>query len=241
MSKPNADSEPIAPEIVDQAVTWFVKLSSGSATHEEQAACAQWRAAAPAHERAWQRLEGIAHTAQHGSRATPLARGTLVDVADRQLSRRQVLKKSILLLGLVGGSVWLARQSIPWAFYLADIRTGAAGRRELTLADGSRLLLDAVSAINIDARVAAGRIELISGRLLVTTSPNPARLPLEVITADGTLIPHGTRFSVRRYADDPRTQLMVMDGAVTVRPADGTGAVRTEAGWQITLSRRIRR
>ncbi len=135
MSKPNADSEPIAPEIVDQAVTWFVKLSSGAATHEEQAACAQWRAAAPAHERAWQRLEGIAHTAQHGSRATPLARGTLIDVADRQLSRRQVLKKSILLLGLVGGSVWLARQSIPWTFYLADIRTGAAGRRELTLAE----------------------------------------------------------------------------------------------------------
>ncbi|WP_198089205.1 FecR/PupR family sigma factor regulator, partial [Variovorax sp. E3] len=46
-------------ELLDQAITWAVRLGSGSADRKIRDACGAWRAAHPAHEAAWQQVQSV--------------------------------------------------------------------------------------------------------------------------------------------------------------------------------------
>ncbi|ENO86466.1 FecR domain-containing protein [Thauera linaloolentis] len=218
------------PEVVEQAVAWHVALLSGSADDAQRAACLAWRQASEAHECAWQRIAALGQgmRAASGEIAAPLARQVLRSATGG--ARRTVLK-TFAGLGLLGGGALLARELRLHDAIGADYRSATGEQRWIALADGTRLLLNTATSVDVHYDAEQRRVHLRHGEILVESAPDAARRPFLVSTAQGDILPVGTRFSVRQERDGGPVGVAVFDGAVDLRPARGT-ALRLRAGQQ---------
>ncbi|MBV6303920.1 FecR domain-containing protein [Candidimonas humi] len=228
--------------IVERAVAWYVRLASGTATARDRAEFGRWRAAHPDHAQAWARLEHLGTRLQgSAARVAPaLARATLARAASFS-SRRRAFKR-LAWIGAGGAGLYLFQDQVPWRSELAiafsDVHTPTGERRSMVLADGTRLLLNTATAVELRFGASERRIVLRSGEIMVATAKDPGRRPFIVATADGELRPIGTRFTVRRDADagDRRyTQLAVTEGAVQVR-AMHAGSLLVQAHQQVRFT-----
>ncbi|MBB1601682.1 FecR domain-containing protein [Variovorax sp. UMC13] len=224
---------PPAPDaaVLREAAQWLVRLHSGRAREADHAACAAWREADPAHERAWQRAERLSQ--KFGA----VPSGVGVPVLARQVrGNRRAALRTLALLATAAPAAWLGWRLAPWEAWTSDHRTATGERREVQLADGSRVLLDTGSAI--DVRIDAGQrtLRLRAGAIQVRTAAD-AR-PFVVETALGRLRALGTRFTVRQDGDEAQREirLAVTEGAVevTLRGASSPALV-VPAGRQTLL------
>lgn len=220
----------------EQAIDWLVEARSGTMDDAQRQALARWRAADAAHEAAWAHVSGAleqalqplaVHAAQAGE--TQATMGALLQPAPR---RRQIVRGTLALAGLgVGGLA--AHRVTPLPGLLADARTATAERRLIALADGSRLLLDARSAVDISLAADSRRIVLRHGALIASVAADAAR-PFSVHTPHGSLAPlhaDGARCMVRLA--EAHTQVAALDQAWAVRTAPGRqGLLRAgESAW----------
>ncbi|CAI8906736.1 transmembrane sensor [Pseudomonas donghuensis] len=210
--------------ILAQAVDWYVRLHESTvseATHSEWQA---WLAADPQHAAAWKRIEQLQQRLTQAPAA--LASSTLERA--RQ-GRRATLKTFALLLG-AGMLGWQGYQASPWR---ADYTTRVGQRRTLTLADGSRLVLDTDTRVDVRFDAQQRLIILRHGEILVETGKDSR--PLSVQSAEGRILALGTRFAVRQ--GDGVTRVTVEAHAVEVRPRLATApAVRADAGHTLTFA-----
>lgn len=230
-------SRSIDPDIVEQAVAWLVKIQSGSASVREAEVCDLWRRSHPDHERAWLRLSGLGRDLREGTGAVPaqVVRSTLRG-ADRQ-QRRWALK-AVAGLGVGTVAAWTLRHDV--AALNADHRTVAGERRQVVLADGTQVLLNTRTAIDVQMDATSRTLRLLDGEIMVSTAKDAAGRPFAVLGRDGRLVPVGTRFVVRTFddADGPRSELTVLEGAVDLRAGAGEGApvLRVPAGRRVGYS-----
>jgi transmembrane sensor len=204
------------PVIVRQATEWMARMWSGEVSDEVRAACAQWRASHPDHERAWSRLQAVEGKLLGVPRE--VAQHTLREpAATAYLNRRRALQVLGLLL-TAGGAGYAARDSDAWQMVVADHSTRKGQIRDLTLPDGTRVVLGTATAIDIRFDGEQRLLVLRAGEILVTTAPDPAAThrPFRVQARDGTVQALGTRFTVRQSAQFSR--VAVFEGAVEVRP-----------------------
>ncbi|MFT4103404.1 MAG: FecR domain-containing protein [Burkholderiaceae bacterium] len=240
------DGRPVAESIVEQAVGWYVRLASGQQTPKDQAEFEQWRTAHADHECAWRRLQAIGVGLQASTThvAPAVSRTVLARTTEIMPARRRAFR-ALVWTGAGGTALYLAQQQLPWrarlAAAIADERTATGERRSLVLADGSRLMLNTATAVDIRFDDRQRLVVLRSGEIMVATARDAQARPFVVATQDGTLIPVGTRFSVRRDGTgaDSATQLAVIEGAVDVRAADAASGVptRVHAGQQVRFTR----
>lgn len=223
------------PSLATQAaVDWMLRLSSGLASPKDHEACAAWRAASPAHETAWQAVAGLLEApvarlrdadAQHPG-SLGAARRVLDETAVPSLSRRRLLQGGLgLLLAGSGATAWLSRE-MPLRALVADLHTGTAERRDLALADGSHLHLNARSVVDVAFSATERRLRLHQGELVVQVAPDAER-PFIVQTGEGTVRALGTRFLVKQ--EEGRTFVLVLEHSVRVETCGGDSRV-IEAG-----------
>ncbi|KJK24185.1 iron dicitrate transport regulator FecR [Burkholderiaceae bacterium 16] len=227
----------IDPEVVQRAAQWLARLWSEQASSADAAACAAWRAADPAHERAWLRLQAVGDELHSVPR--DVARGTLLAPPGAASAKPATRRRALSLLGLltlVGGTAGLVRQTETWQLALADHRTAVGEQREVNLPDGTRILLNTASAIDVRYDDGERRVVLRAGEILVSTAADPALVyrPFLVQTREGTARALGTRFTVRQQ--DGVSSIAVLEGAVIVRPQrPGARGLRIDAGRQTEL------
>lgn len=230
--KPASDApRAIDSSVVDEAVAWLVKIQSGGASAADSAACDAWRRSHPDHERAWLRLCGLGRDLREGTTGIhpQVARSTLRG-AERQ-QRRWVLK-SVAGVGLGAWGAWALRHDI--ALLGADHRTGAGERRSVALADGTQLVLNTRTAVDVRFDAATRTLRLLHGEIMVTTGKDAARRPFIVLGRDGRLVPVGTRFVVREFDEGAHaTGLTVLEGAVDVSAGTQSQVTRVEAGSRV--------
>lgn len=226
---------PIDPAIVQRASEWMARLWSGEASDDDKAACEQWRALHPDHERAWNRLQ-LMEDKLHGI-PREIARHALREPAvTAYTTRRQALK----LLGLItvaGGAMYQVRESDTWEFAFSDYSTQTGEIREIALVDGTHIILNTATAIDVYFDNQERRIILRSGEILITTAPDYATAyrPFRVQSRQGMIEALGTRFIVRQDADVSR--VTVFEGAVGIHPEHAIDtAVRVDAGQHTTFS-----
>jgi transmembrane sensor len=220
----------IDPVILGEAADWLVQLQSGSATEEDHRAIQQWRGRSAQHAQAWQRAEAILGD----FRAVPgsIASETLKRInSSKGFGRRQALNRLGLFL-LAGPAVWLTYRELPWQEWTADQHTAIGEQRNLTLPDGTRMLINTGSSLNIAFSGSERRIKLLSGEVLITTARDPSLSyrPFIVQTRHGTARALGTRFSVR--VDEHRSRVAVMEGAVEMLSDHASQGVIVKAGEQ---------
>ena len=205
----------------EQALEWLVTVWSGEASADELTRLHHWRQAHPDHESAWQKVQAMDRRLR-GLQALPAsAAAPLKHARTRSPARRQLLQ--LAGLGGVLGLAWTASRTQPGRAVLADVRTGTGEWRELALADGSRVLLDAGSALDIEYGPAERLLRLHAGAIRIRTAPDAAGRdrPLRVATQHGQVQALGTVFAVRVRSGD--TQVAVLEGAVMLRPSASAG------------------
>lgn len=150
-----------------------------------------------------------------------------------QRSRRRALKTLGLLL-TAGSAAWMAADSRQWPILLASQRTAPSERRQLTLADGSRVDLNSDSALDIHFDGDTRRLVLHAGEIHIVTAPDPAGRPFFVETPHGRAQALGTRFTVR-IGNDDSSRVAVHAGAVAIRPRHGVASILS-AGQQASFT-----
>jgi transmembrane sensor len=161
------------------AAAWMARREAGDWSAEVQAQCAAWRAADPAHARAFARAEAL-------WAALP---GTVLAVPPRRRRWPAVALAACLALAFLAGPEAVLRLR-------ADALTGVGERRVVTLPDGSVAMLNTDSAIAVQGRT----VRLLRGEAAFTVAPDPAH-PFTVLSGRGGTTALGTRFIVRQDGD----------------------------------------
>lgn len=231
----NAAAPPPSHQALEQAAHWFAVLDSGEATAADQQRWQTWLTAAAEHRAAWLYVERISGRftpiKQSPERSTALTAYSQAQHRARQ--RRQILASLGVLAGgsLLSWAAWrhTALPGLTQA-WMADYRSGTGEIRELTLPDGTRLWLNALSAFDLDFQASHRSLRLLQGDILVDTAPDAAQRPFFVLTPQGRMQALGTRFTVRLQAAE--THLAVFEGAVEVRTASSGASAVISAGQQ---------
>lgn len=232
---------PLQARVLDEAAEWLMRLHDSGATDADRAACERWRQADPQHALAWERAERL--LGKLGGLPAALAMPALDRPRSHRAQRRATVARLAALLavapaGWLAWQAWYAADQRGWG---ADLRTATGERRTEHLADGSRLLLDTASAVDIRFDGALRLLTLRQGAISIETAADTAtpHRPFVVDTAHGRLRALGTRFTVRQEggrADGGPVRLTVTEGAVevTLRGA-ASPALVVQAGQQTVL------
>jgi len=226
-----ADEPPRA--VVERAAAWHARLSDEAASADDYAAFERWRAADPTHALAWQRLEALCGRVD--TAAVPGARRAVEHAwgEEAQALARAVRGAglAVVLLAVVVPLAWLAGGLPAPGHWLADHHTAVGERRVVALADGSRVILNTHTAIDVTINGDQRRIELRAGEIDVSVAPDASR-PFTVITAEGRVQALGTRFVVHRDTG-PETAVMrvtVRESRIELCPLDAPQSACRELG-----------
>lgn len=225
--------EEIEPEVLEQAADWLVRLNADEVSDNERQAFERWHQACPDHAAAWTRAELLMQ--KLGNLPAALAMPSLGRDVDKK--RRAALNKLllVLLVAPVGWGSWRFAGSQGWT---ADYRTASGERRDLQLADGTKLTLNTATAIDIYFDNKQRLLQLHQGEVLVETgkdSGNEYR-SFRVLSGQGVMEALGTRFNVRQYQG--KTGIAVLEGAVRIAPKQASRAehIVLHAGQQIRFT-----
>ena len=223
---------------MEQAAEWYALLRCGEATEAERSSWQVWLDEHPDHRRAWSYVEAVSRNFSpiHATADPRMTADRLWAASARVLQRRRLLRSIAGLggAGLLGWATWRHTELPGLALACAaDYRTAIGERREVALADGSRVWLNTAAALNQDYSASQRRLHLLRGEVLIATATDAIQRPFYVDTTHGRLQALGTRFTVRLNAQE--ALVAVYEGAVKVRTAAGASAI-VAAGQQLRFS-----
>ncbi|RZS33544.1 FecR family protein [Corticibacter populi] len=146
--------------------------------------------------------------------------------------RRAFMHRGLALAGVAGVAVtagslgWLHGR--PPSSDRLSLRTGRGEMRELTLPDGSQLMLDTATELQVRYHADARELRLHQGQAVFSVVPDAQR-PFRVVAGSVRVTVTGTRFSVRHTPDQA--------GRAAPEVAVASGEVRVEGGRLDLLGR----
>ncbi|WP_052080902.1 FecR domain-containing protein [Pseudomonas sp. ML96] len=215
----------ISPAVAEQAVQWLIEWQEGSLSEQRLQAWQHWRSAASEHEQAWQRIESV----NQRLRGLPAQTARQVLDAPPSRRRREGLKALLVLAGL-GVTGWGLQRNKPWQPWLADAHTDIGERRELALADGSQLILNTDSAVNLRVDAEQRLLELQRGEIFLQV--REATRPLRIDTSLGYIETRSARLCLRLHGE--RCRVSLFDGVATIQPRDAS-ALQLQDGQQLSF------
>lgn len=214
----------IADAALEQASDWLLRLQAAPGDADVRRAFEAWVAADTEHGRAFD----LARQAWHlgGLEPTPLPAPARVVPFRRRLVAAAMLAVAAALFGLVaapGLLLWLQ----------ADHLTGTGEAQVVVLEDGSRVTLDADSALTARMAPDGRQVDLLRGQAFFEVAPDKAR-PFTVAAADMRVTVTGTAFDVALTT----ASLSVTVASGTVRVAHGATRVDLVPGQRVVIDRR---
>lgn len=133
---------------------------------------------------------------------------------------------AILLIAVmagIGSYTWLNRPD--------DYQTAAGERRVVTLADGSRLSLDANSEVTVQYRKHERALRLLKGQARFDVAHDKSR-PFSVVAADRRVIATGTAFNIDMAG--PKVWVTLIEGHVVVMDENSVGR-----SWELRAGQQL--
>lgn len=194
-----------------QAAHWFSQLNSGEVQASDYSAWQLWLNATPVNAWAWQQAERL-QTRMAASENPASARVLALAAHGRHTSRRRVVKAGLLLLG--GGALGLGGyREATQSPLLADLRTGVGEQRSLMLSNGTAVVLNTGSAVDVGDLHETPWLRLRQGEPMVTV---PAQQTCKVITRNGTVEAGESRFAVRLFDHSSSLEVFGQQARVTL-------------------------
>lgn len=200
-------------------------MRSGEATAAEVADFQCWIAAAADNRREYDALEALWGDLDQVGDPRRVAAGGAASVP----ASRPMMSRRGLFLGAAGVAAAVVALGVP-DWFDGAIRTGVGEQRQLTLADGSRVELDADSALSLQFTPQARRLTLQRGRAFFDVAPDPARA-FSVTAAGGVTTATGTQFSVHLWSNE--VTVAVSESAVSIR-AGAAALAQLRAGEAVS-------
>ncbi|MDJ0275272.1 FecR domain-containing protein [Sphingomonas sp. 2R-10] len=208
----------------EQARRWIVRMASGDMRPEELDQFKAWRAGDPLHDRAFEEARAIWRVAagSPNGRALPLP-------SHSGWTRRRLFRSPVHRMAMTGAAAAIVAGLILGddlsVMLRADHRTGTTVE-SVTLADGSRAVLNADTAIAVSYDRNKRRIELLRGDAWFEVAHGDRR-PFRVAALGGETQDVGTAFEVRR--EDAAVSVAVTQGSVQVRSSGVAGSMSLRA------------
>ena len=221
------DENPDHDAAMAEALDWFTRRQSGTMTSDEAGTFDAWRAAHADNARAYDRVAGLWASPDFiralEAQAVPPSRP--------RISLRPILALAAALVLAVGlGHLSGGNPFQP----SADHGTETGQRAEVPLPDGSVVVLNAESAVNVFFDAGKRRVDLSRGEAFFDVRPDTAR-PFEVAAGRSLTRVVGTAFSVTLQGDD--TKVRVQRGHVRVTGDDGGAPLDLTPGEGGTVTR----
>ncbi len=218
----------IKPEVAAEAAAWFTEFRAGDVTPGTRAAFDDWLRQSPQHIHAylevaagWAELptadpEGridmqalVARAREsHDENVVPLPRAENSGLRSNPQARIRALAASLALISILSGAVaWV------WLYRADTYGTGIGEQRTLVLADGSTVVLDALTTVRVRFSETVRAVDLVKGQAYFHDTYDPGR-PFVVRSDEATIRAIGTQFDVHRQQDG--MVVTVVEGKVAV-------------------------
>jgi len=221
----NDDLDPLMKE----ALQWIVRLTSGAATTADARDFENWRTQGPAHEEAFREAASFRQTVRAMNLPHPAAlrAANVTPIRPRRqpvlMNRRTMLAGS----GAIAASAAAVIVANPplglwpsFAELTADYRTGQGERRDIRLAGGASIDLNARSALSV---INDGHgISLVTGEAFIQL-PETAR-PFLAQTGGERFASRGGSFNIR--TSERETCVTCLSGAITRESGDISQALK---------------
>jgi transmembrane sensor len=203
-----------------EAAAWVVRLHGPHRSPELEEGFRRWLAAEPEHARQFERVTDVWDA---GTR-----------VATAGLPRVRARWRGSPVRAWAAAAVCLAVAALALSYFSGlsrsgvEYRTGIGAPRLVQLRDGSRISLDADTAVRVTYGETERRVRLESGRAYFQVRHNPS-WPFVVVAGRHQITDIGTAFMVRHGSG--RTAVTLLEGRVAVssRSRESPGSARTSA------------
>lgn len=190
-------------DIDSTAAAWAVRLDAGELSEEDRESLERWIQEDPRHRGALVRAQAIWDDLD---RVAALHGGAITEARRRSVTRWALPAAACLVIAVAAASLY--------AFYHNRFASERGQVRYLTLADGSRVVLDTDSVIRVRFTPHERGIELRSGSASFQVTHNTG-WPFVVHAGDVSVRAVGTSFVVSLMQKD--VQVVVAEGTVEVR------------------------
>lgn len=201
-----------------EALAWLAKLDSPLLTAQQQQDFFEWLEAAPEHQAAYLKAEQLW---LRGDVFERLNQGASAPIATDQVSHNTwwawgsglaacaVIFFAYIVLGpLMEAPLEQGR----WQY-----ATAIGEQKNITLPDGSELILNTDTKIDVLFNEERRMASLAHGEVFFAVAPEGAR-PFDVVTSAGSVRVLGTRFSVQRLRASKDASVTVVEGRVALNP-----------------------
>ncbi len=200
------EAQPLRSQVVD----WLVRLEAAPQDRRLRAEFDAWIAQSERHRTAYRAVEPIWQSSRDLSPSVAPPGAPIVSIAPRTRRRPSVVAAGMALAACLVLYFFFPAMRMHLE---ADHVTGVAEHRTLVLEDGSRIALDAGSAIAVDYSDARRKVTLLAGQAFFEVTPMRNR-PFAVTAGDLEVTVTGTAFSVATASTG--TTVAVQSGAVDV-------------------------
>ncbi|MBN3081352.1 FecR family protein [Pectobacterium polaris] len=209
--------------VAEEAIEWMVLLRSGEATRTDYDEYRRWRHENPLHERACQRIERTLGKFQPLLAALP--HEPIRQALLAPSSRRKVLQYGLGMVAVASLSSLLLNRHYPLSPLVSDVKTATAQRQQVPLSDGSMLMLNARTAVDINVRpeTPVRQVALHNGGLFAKIQPDTQR-PFVIATGMGDIVALQSTINVRHES-----------GGIHVGVLDNIAKITNHAGQSLRL------
>ncbi|WP_244322068.1 FecR family protein [Pectobacterium odoriferum] len=209
--------------IAEEAIEWMVLLRSGEATQTDYDEYRRWRYENPLHERACQRIERTLGKFQPLLAALP--HEPIRQALLAPSGRRKVLQYGLGMVAVASLSSLMFNQHYPLSPLVSDIKTATAQRQQVPLSDGSMLMLNARTAvdINVHPETPVRQVALHNGGIFANIQPDTQR-PFVIATGMGDIVALQANVNVRYES-----------GGIHVGVLDNIAKITNHAGQSLRL------
>jgi transmembrane sensor len=221
---------------LEAAAIWRMRMASPDWSPSGEAAFEAWLAQDDLHRRAFERtgkvwdlvdnhaatpdVMVIRRDALH--RAQKTARGRMTRWV-QPTGRRAAIAAAVagvLVVAGIGAAPLLSADEV--------YRTGLNERRVVTLSDGSKLSLDALTKVTVEYSDDARRLKLVSGQARFDVAHDVSR-PFSVQARDRTVVATGTAFNIDVFEREARVTLIEGRVIVLAQPASPLARITRES------------
>ncbi|THD57813.1 FecR domain-containing protein [Phenylobacterium sp.] len=233
--------------VAEEAAHWFARLQGEAATGDDWLAFERWLQSSPTHARAYEQLESLWVDLDYASVAKELGGRPLLAARRRAAGPQPGLGRPAVGRAATRRRVWIGASAAVAAGLAVSVGLGlqpatvtpqiyqtAPGQtRDITLADGTHIRLNAASKITVRLERQARRVEMADAEAVFDVA-HDAKRPFLIAVGDRQVRVVGTEFNLRHRAD--LVDLTVRRGTVEVRPADDLNAAptRVTVGQELT-------
>ncbi len=198
----DAISPQSASSLEDEALEWVVRLHTGHASDQDRLACDAWKGLSPAHQLAFCNAEALWKEIGHVGTAqrSPARGGRPVRLYPHPWwPRLRRWSLAACLLFVTGWFLWepLLHQ---YRLQAAHRRTGVGQQEQIVLQDGTLVILNTGTALDVVYSPERREIRLLAGEAAFAVTADRDR-PFLVHSGGVTTRALGTQFVVRRHPD----------------------------------------